>query len=271
VSCALERFYCAVERHSRAGAIGFPSSQSTADASGRPRLRDGPRDGPVSGGSPAAWVSRSRTHVLRQDATRRTSVDLVSCPSRARSLGDSRGTTDTNGKNVTDSAPEHFPAHRPLWAAPLQGGTRLSDRACAQLQNALARRADLQDSRKSCCGWVGVGRVWHPLDLPPGLSHGNPGAELGHSHMRRFRRGLPPGCPVKGCARVGSDTGAVSGLPGSVSRARPPNPACREVGRRRGARGRVLFRRPLPKPDVPGFRGIRLSSAYRGWRVGHRW
>jgi hypothetical protein len=28
------------------------------DASGRPRLRDGPRAGPVSGGSPAAWVSR---------------------------------------------------------------------------------------------------------------------------------------------------------------------------------------------------------------------
>ena len=44
----------------------------------------------------------------------RTSSDLVSCPSRARSLGDSRGTTDNNGQNVTDSAPEHFPAHRPL-------------------------------------------------------------------------------------------------------------------------------------------------------------
>jgi hypothetical protein len=56
-------------------------------------------------------------------STPRTSGDLASCPSRARSLGDSRGTTDTNGQNLADSALEHFPAHRPLWAAPLQGGT----------------------------------------------------------------------------------------------------------------------------------------------------
>ncbi len=31
---------------------------------------------------------------------------------------------------------------------------------------------------------------------------------------------------------------------------------------------RVLFRRPLPEPDVPGFRGIRLSSAHRACCVG---
>jgi len=56
----------------------------------------------------------THSHVLRQDATPRTSGDLVSCPSRARSPGDSRGTTDTHGQNLTDSAPEHVPAHRPL-------------------------------------------------------------------------------------------------------------------------------------------------------------
>ena len=55
--------------------------------------------------------------------------ELVSCPSRARSPGDSRGTTDTNGQNLTESAPEHFPAHRPLWVAPLQGGA-LSGASC---------------------------------------------------------------------------------------------------------------------------------------------
>jgi hypothetical protein len=43
------------------GTVGrFPSSRSTAYTSGRPRLRDGPRAGPVSGGSPAAWVSPPR-------------------------------------------------------------------------------------------------------------------------------------------------------------------------------------------------------------------
>jgi IS6 family transposase len=56
----------------------------------------------------------THTHVLRQDAAPRTSGDLVSCPSRARSPGDSRGTTNTHGQNLTDSAPAYFPAHRPL-------------------------------------------------------------------------------------------------------------------------------------------------------------
>jgi hypothetical protein len=50
-------------------------------------------------------------YVLWQDATPSTSGDLGSCPSRARSAGDSRGTTDNNGQNLTDRAPEHFPAH----------------------------------------------------------------------------------------------------------------------------------------------------------------
>jgi hypothetical protein len=40
-----------------------------------------------------------------------TSGDLGSCPSRARSPGDSGVTTDNNGQNLTDRAPEHFPAH----------------------------------------------------------------------------------------------------------------------------------------------------------------
>jgi hypothetical protein len=49
---------------------------------------------------------------------------------------------------------------------------------------------------------------------------------------------------------------------GSVSPGRSPNRACGEVGRRRGGCVGLLFRRPLPEPDVPDFRGIRLSSAH---------
>jgi hypothetical protein len=79
--------------------------------------------GPLHGkAADATGYPLTHSHVLRQDTTPRTSGDLVSCPSRVRSPGDSRGTTDTNGQNLTDSAPEYFPAHRPLRAAPLHGG-----------------------------------------------------------------------------------------------------------------------------------------------------
>jgi hypothetical protein len=64
-----------------------------------------------------AWSTPTQEHAT-------TLTDLGSCPSRARSHGDPRGTTGTNGRNLTESPPEQFPAHIPLWAAPLQGGTR---------------------------------------------------------------------------------------------------------------------------------------------------
>jgi hypothetical protein len=47
-------------------------------------------------------------YVLQQDATPSTSGDLGSCPSRARPPGDSRGTTDNNGQNLTDRAQNTF-------------------------------------------------------------------------------------------------------------------------------------------------------------------
>jgi hypothetical protein len=51
--------------------------------------------------------------VLRQANTLTTTSknDLGSCPSRARSHGDSRGTTGDDGQNLTDRASERFPAY----------------------------------------------------------------------------------------------------------------------------------------------------------------
>jgi len=46
-----------------------------------------------------------------------------------------------------------------------------------------------------------MGGVWHPIDLPEGLPHGAPGAEL-HDVGRRLRRGLPPGRRAVGRCQV---------------------------------------------------------------------
>jgi hypothetical protein len=88
----------------------------------RQRRCSGPGAGVQDKAADATGYPLTHSHILRHDATPRVR-DLVSCPSRARAPGDSRGTTDTHGQNLTDSAPGPFPAHRPLWAAPLQGGT----------------------------------------------------------------------------------------------------------------------------------------------------
>lgn len=66
--------------------------------------------------------------VLRATGKRSSTVRVPAC-ARARCQGNSRGTMDNNGQNPTDRAPEDLPAHSRLWAGPLQGGTRLSDRA----------------------------------------------------------------------------------------------------------------------------------------------
>jgi hypothetical protein len=49
--------------------------------------------------------------------------DLGSCPSRARSHGDSRGITGSDGQKLTHRAREHFPVHTTWQSGPLQGGT----------------------------------------------------------------------------------------------------------------------------------------------------
>ncbi len=49
-----------------------------------------------------------------------------------------------------------------------------------------------------CCGWVGLGGVWHPLDLPRATTWQPGGRARRRTH--RFRRELPPGCHVVGLA-----------------------------------------------------------------------
>jgi hypothetical protein len=53
----------------------------------------------------------THSYVVRKDAIPGRSDDLGLCPACARCLGDSRGTTDNNGENLTDCAREEFPAH----------------------------------------------------------------------------------------------------------------------------------------------------------------
>ena len=137
---------------------------------------------------------------------------LVACPSRARSPGDSRGTTDTNGQNLTDSAPEHFPAHRPSWAAPLQGGTRSSERACThQEMPSPGGQISGMTSHKNCCDWSdGSGRgipstSWRATTRQPG------GRARRRTHQ--FCRGLPPSCRVVGLRQI-------DGMPRQRQRAR---------------------------------------------------
>ena len=59
-------------------------------------------------------------------------------------------------------------------------------------------------------GWVD--RVGHPVDLPPGLPHGDPGAELPESLTGR----------VEGCPRVAARSGLhqIDGMPHEPQRAR---------------------------------------------------
>ncbi len=68
----------------------------------------------------------------------------------------------------------------------------------------------------------------HPVGLPADY-HGDPGAEL-HEIGRRWRRGLPPGRRAVGLRWLGRTRARCPGCPGSVSRARPPNPACQFPG-----------------------------------------
>lgn len=147
-----------------------------------------PAPGPLQGKAADATGYPLTHFFLRQDATPRTSGDLVPCPSRACSLGDSRGTTDTNGQNLTDSAPEHFPAHRPLWAAPLRGGTRrliiLPARHKQTCHHALAGQADLRDGQARASNRT-PGRGWAlgcgiPVDLLKGY-HALPRGQAWHA------------------------------------------------------------------------------------------
>jgi len=63
--------------------------------------------------------------VLRHANTLTTTStnNLGSCPSCARTHGDSRATTGNDGHNLTDRAPERFSAHTELPTTPFHGGT----------------------------------------------------------------------------------------------------------------------------------------------------
>ena len=62
-------------------------------------------------GSSMARVPVCALSYLAADRTQRASGNLGSCSSRARCHGYSRGTTDNNGKNVTDRVRKDFAAH----------------------------------------------------------------------------------------------------------------------------------------------------------------
>jgi hypothetical protein len=65
-------------------------------------------------------------------------------------------------------------------------------------------------SHESYCDRGRVGRVCHPVDLPPGLPHGDPEAERPEAITGR----------IEGCPRIAARLRQIDGMPHGSQRAR---------------------------------------------------